>query len=62
MGRIKTGGRGFEFSYQEYRDALADTMAELDEMASKRKEEQMTVRRDIYECRDTEKGLQREDR
>lgn len=32
MGRLKTGARGGEFTPQEYRDAWADTKAELDEM------------------------------
>lgn len=32
MSRLKTGSRGGEFTLQEYRDAWADTKAELDEM------------------------------
>ena len=32
MSRLKTGARGGEFTLQEYRDAWADTKAELDEM------------------------------
>ena len=31
MSRIKTGGRGFEFSRREIEIAWADTKAELDE-------------------------------
>ncbi len=33
MSRIKTGGRGFEFSRREIEIAWADTKAELDEEA-----------------------------
>lgn len=38
MSRIKTGGRGFEFSRREIEIAWADTKAELDEESRIRRE------------------------
>jgi hypothetical protein len=38
MSRIKTGGRGFEFSRREIEIAWADTKAELDEESRRRRE------------------------
>ena len=32
MSRLKTGSRGGEFTFEEYKTAWADTKAELDEM------------------------------
>lgn len=38
MSRIKTGGRGFEFSRREIEITWADTKAELDEESRRRRE------------------------
>lgn len=37
MSRIKTGGRGFEFSRREIEIAWDDTKAEIDEDAERRR-------------------------
>ena len=49
MSRIKTGGRGFEFSRREIEIAWADTKAYLDEESRRRHEKAKSTKQDI-EC------------
>ena len=44
MSRIKTGGRGFEFSRREIEIAWADTKAELDEESRRRREKAKSIK------------------
>ena len=43
MGRIKTGGRGFEFSRREIEIAWDDTKAELDEESRRGREKAKSI-------------------
>lgn len=52
MGRIKTGGRGFEFSRREIEIAWADTKAELDEENRRRRENAKSKKPEPHEEED----------
>lgn len=49
MSRIKTGGRGFEFSRREIEIAWADTKAELDEESRQRREKAKSIKPELPE-------------
>ena len=49
MSRIKTGGRGFEFSRREIEIAWADTKAELDEESRSRREKANSKKPETHE-------------